>query len=87
MGVFDVLQIPYSALQPEHEDTIAAAARAGMGIVIRGGVAKGTSCFGVSGSDLYNPAYNPRKNTTAEIATTREAMDMPVINRMASPWV
>ena len=41
MGVFDVLQIPYSALQPEHEDTIAAAARAGMGIVIRGGVAKG----------------------------------------------
>jgi aryl-alcohol dehydrogenase-like predicted oxidoreductase len=41
MAVFDVLQIPYSALQPEHEATIAEAARAGAGIVIRGGVARG----------------------------------------------
>ena len=41
MGVFDVLQIPYSALQPEHEAAIAAAARAGLGTVIRGGVALG----------------------------------------------
>ena len=30
MGVFDVLQVPYSALQPEHETAIAAAAEAGM---------------------------------------------------------
>ena len=41
MGVFDVLQVPYSALQPEHEAAIASAAKAGMGIVIRGGVARG----------------------------------------------
>lgn len=41
MGVFDVLQIPYSALQPEHEAAIAQAARAGAGVVIRGGVARG----------------------------------------------
>ncbi|HSF32165.1 MAG TPA: aldo/keto reductase [Candidatus Tectomicrobia bacterium] len=41
MGVFDVLQIPYSALQPEHEAAIAEAAKAGAGIVIRGGVARG----------------------------------------------
>ena len=41
MGVFDVFQIPYSALQPEHEVAIAEAARAGGGIVIRGGVARG----------------------------------------------
>jgi aryl-alcohol dehydrogenase-like predicted oxidoreductase len=41
MGVFDVFQIPYSALQPEHEAAIAEAARAGAGIVIRGGVARG----------------------------------------------
>ena len=40
MGVFDVLQIPYSALQPEHETAIAAAARAGAGIVIRGSIAR-----------------------------------------------
>jgi len=40
MGVFDVLQVPYSALQPEHETAIAAAAEAGMGIVIRGAIAR-----------------------------------------------
>jgi aryl-alcohol dehydrogenase-like predicted oxidoreductase len=41
MGVFDVFQIPYSALQREHETVISRAAAAGAGIVIRGGVAKG----------------------------------------------
>jgi len=41
MGVFDVFQIPYSAVQREHEEIITAAAKAGAGIVIRGGVAKG----------------------------------------------
>jgi aryl-alcohol dehydrogenase-like predicted oxidoreductase len=41
MGVFDVFQIPYSLLQREHEQAIAAAAAADAGIVIRGGVARG----------------------------------------------
>jgi aryl-alcohol dehydrogenase-like predicted oxidoreductase len=41
MGIFDVFQIPYSALQPEHEQLISEAARAGGGTVIRGGVVKG----------------------------------------------
>jgi aryl-alcohol dehydrogenase-like predicted oxidoreductase len=41
MGVFDVFQIPYSALEREHEQVISAAARAGAGIIIRGGVARG----------------------------------------------
>jgi aryl-alcohol dehydrogenase-like predicted oxidoreductase len=41
MGVFDAFQIPYSALQREHEDVITRAARAGAGIIIRGGVARG----------------------------------------------
>nr|ART36800.1 D441 [uncultured bacterium] len=40
-GVFDVFQIPYSALQREHEDVIATASAAGAGIIIRGGVARG----------------------------------------------
>jgi aryl-alcohol dehydrogenase-like predicted oxidoreductase len=40
-GVFDVFQIPYSALQREHEDIIAKASATGAGIVIRGGVARG----------------------------------------------
>jgi aryl-alcohol dehydrogenase-like predicted oxidoreductase len=41
MGVFDVFQIPYSAIQPEHDDLISRAAAAGAGTVIRGGAAKG----------------------------------------------
>ena len=41
MGVFDVFQIPYSALEREHEELISEAARAGGGTVIRGGAAKG----------------------------------------------
>lgn len=41
MGVFDVFQIPYSALQREHEETISRAARAGAGTVVRGAVARG----------------------------------------------
>jgi aryl-alcohol dehydrogenase-like predicted oxidoreductase len=41
MGVFDVFQIPYSALERTHENIIAEASEAGSGIVIRGGAAKG----------------------------------------------
>jgi aryl-alcohol dehydrogenase-like predicted oxidoreductase len=46
MGVFDVFQIPYSAVEREHEAHITAAARAGAGIVIRGGAAKGAPTEG-----------------------------------------
>jgi aryl-alcohol dehydrogenase-like predicted oxidoreductase len=41
MGVFDEFQIPYSGLSREHENWITRAADAGIGTVIRGGVAKG----------------------------------------------
>jgi aryl-alcohol dehydrogenase-like predicted oxidoreductase len=43
MGVFDVFQIPYSALQPGHGELITRAAHAGAGVLIRGGVARGTA--------------------------------------------
>jgi len=45
-GVFDVFQIPYSALQREHEDLITAAAAAGAGTLIRGGAARGAPVKG-----------------------------------------
>ncbi len=51
-GVFDEFQIPYSALQREHEEWITKAARAGIGTVIRGGVAKGEP--GESGTPSYS---------------------------------
>jgi aryl-alcohol dehydrogenase-like predicted oxidoreductase len=46
IGMFDVFQIPYSALQREHEQVISAAADGGAGIVIRGGAAKGAPSEG-----------------------------------------
>jgi aryl-alcohol dehydrogenase-like predicted oxidoreductase len=41
MGVFEVFQIPYSAVQREHEDLVTAAAETGAGTLIRGGAARG----------------------------------------------
>lgn len=41
MGVFAAFQIPYSALQRDHEDVIQKAADTGHGTIIRGGVARG----------------------------------------------
>jgi aryl-alcohol dehydrogenase-like predicted oxidoreductase len=41
MGVFDTFQIPYSAVEREHEAVISDAAQAGGGIIIRGGVGRG----------------------------------------------
>ena len=52
-GVFDTFQIPYSALQREHETWISKSAHAGIGTVIRGGVAKGEP--GVSGVGRPEP--------------------------------
>jgi aryl-alcohol dehydrogenase-like predicted oxidoreductase len=46
MGVFDAFQIPYSALEREHEAPIHDAAVAGAGTIIRGGVARGTPVAG-----------------------------------------
>src|SRR5713226_5210651 len=46
MGVFDVFQVPYSAVEREHEAAIATAAQNGAGIVIRGGAAKGAPTEG-----------------------------------------
>lgn len=43
MGVFDAFQIPYSALQRQHEDIISASAAAGSGTIIRGGAARGAA--------------------------------------------
>ena len=43
MGVFDVFQIPYSALQRDHEDLLSRAADTGAGVLVRGGAARGTA--------------------------------------------
>jgi aryl-alcohol dehydrogenase-like predicted oxidoreductase len=43
MNVFDVFQIPYSAVQRDHEDLITQAVAAGAGTLIRGGAARGAA--------------------------------------------
>jgi aryl-alcohol dehydrogenase-like predicted oxidoreductase len=52
-GVFDVYQIPYSALERQHERVIADAARAGAGIIDRGGVARGEPGAGLGNQDRW----------------------------------
>ena len=52
-GVFDAFQIPYSALEREHEDWITESAEAGVGIIIRGGVAQGEPGEGTGREDRW----------------------------------
>jgi len=53
MGVFDAFQIPYSALERDHERIITQAAKAGAGIIIRGGVARGEPGEGQGRADRW----------------------------------
>ncbi len=52
-GVFDVFQIPYSALERDHEALIQAAADAGAGVIVRGGVARGEPGSGLGAADRW----------------------------------
>ena len=69
MGVFDTFQIPYSALQRDHEQVIARASAAGYGIVIRGGVARGTP------EDWQNRSYYMLSNETMRDRWERAKLD------------
>jgi aryl-alcohol dehydrogenase-like predicted oxidoreductase len=46
-NVFDTFQIPYSALERDHEDWITKVGKAGIGVIIRGGVARGEPGVGL----------------------------------------
>jgi aryl-alcohol dehydrogenase-like predicted oxidoreductase len=52
-GVFDSFQIPYSALEREHEELIQAASDAGAGVIVRGGVARGEPGAGLGHQDSW----------------------------------
>jgi aryl-alcohol dehydrogenase-like predicted oxidoreductase len=52
-GVFDTFQIPYSALERDHEDWIRRAAEAGIGTIIRGGVARGETGVGLGSQERW----------------------------------
>jgi aryl-alcohol dehydrogenase-like predicted oxidoreductase len=53
LGAFDIFQIPYSCLAPEHHELITRAAETGAGIIIRGGIAQGGP-----NAEIQRPALN-----------------------------
>lgn len=53
LGAFDAFQVPYSALEREHEGVITQAAKAGAGTIIRGGVARGEPGHGLAEPDRW----------------------------------
>ncbi|MDQ6419110.1 aldo/keto reductase [Paenibacillus sp. LHD-117] len=53
-GSFDTFQLPYSALEREHEQWIARAADSGAGIIVRGGVGQGEPGIGRGSADRWS---------------------------------
>jgi aryl-alcohol dehydrogenase-like predicted oxidoreductase len=51
--VFDSFQIPYSALERQHEELIQAASDSGAGVIVRGGVARGEPGAGLGEKDRW----------------------------------
>lgn len=72
-GVFDVFQIPYSALERRHENLITQAAQAGAGIIIRGGVARGEPGSGLGGQDRWTIFEKAKLDELLEPGESRTA--------------
>ena len=53
-GVFDVFQIPYSALERTHEEWTDRVGEAGVGVLTRGGVAQGEPGAGTGPEDIWS---------------------------------
>src|SRR5580704_15841748 len=79
MGVFDVFQIPYSAVQRDHEDLVTAAAGGGAGTFIRGGAARGAASADKNwqvGPLTQEPGVGQRNWETSGIAALLSAAGM-----------
>jgi aryl-alcohol dehydrogenase-like predicted oxidoreductase len=72
MGVFDVFQTPYSALERAHEAVMSAAADGGAGIVIRGGAAKGAPSEGKQAGSQWARWQQARLDDLLEDMTPME---------------
>ncbi|MBI2299104.1 MAG: aldo/keto reductase [Armatimonadetes bacterium] len=72
-GVFDVMEIPYSALERAHEDWITAAGEAGVGIIVRGGVARGEPQVGLGSPDRWRIFEEARLDELCEPGESRTA--------------
>jgi aryl-alcohol dehydrogenase-like predicted oxidoreductase len=72
-GVFDVFQIPYSALERQHENVISQAARAGAGVIDRGGVARGEPGVGLGNEDRWKVYESANLDELREEGESRTA--------------
>jgi aryl-alcohol dehydrogenase-like predicted oxidoreductase len=70
-GVFDAFEIPYSALERQHEDLITRAGEAGAGVIIRGGVARGEPGEGLGGEEKWETWEKARLDELLEDGETR----------------
>jgi aryl-alcohol dehydrogenase-like predicted oxidoreductase len=70
-GVFDVFQIPYSALEREHEELIQKAADAGAGVIVRGGVARGEPGAGLGSQERWELWDKAKLNELLDEGETR----------------
>ncbi|MBE0697190.1 MAG: aldo/keto reductase, partial [Anaerolineaceae bacterium] len=72
-GVFDAFQIPYSALERDHEEWITRAAQAGIGTIIRGGVARGEPGEGLGNADRWAAFESANLDELREPGESRSA--------------
>jgi aryl-alcohol dehydrogenase-like predicted oxidoreductase len=69
--VFDAFQIPYSALERQHEDMIQAASDSGSGVIVRGGVARGEPGAGLGEKDRWEKWEAARLDDLLDEGETR----------------
>lgn len=74
MGVFDAFQIPYSAVEREHEEAMSDASKAGAGVIVRGGVAKGDPDGEGHGGDRWEAWDKANLNDLLEGMTRTQFM-------------
>ena len=70
-GVFDTFQIPYSALEREHEELIQKAADSGAGVIVRGGVSRGEPGAGLGNQDRWSAWEKANLDELLEEGETR----------------
>lgn len=86
MGVFETFQIPYSALEPEHDELLTRIAQSGAGVIIRGGVAKGSPVV-VEADSRAHARTRPRweKADLAALAPDMDPMELILRFTMSHP--